>query len=344
MHRIDDPTAVPTLPAPRPAGTPGFFTGGSPGTGGFLATRVRYEFMNAVQEELSAIAEAAGFTLDKTNNAQVLAALRAMLRFKLMQDEYLYISPTGNDANNGLTPTTAFKTGQAAWDYALTLDLNNHNLILQFEDGHYTDPVYCQGQPLGIGAESGVVIQGNMTNPALATFATTNDSCVSASNGAMVIVQGVSVSATGVPASYQNMGGGLAASTGGVITFGNVIFQQCDWAHIYAVGGGIIQSDGNPYHIAAGGGRHLLAAIGGYIANVNSPVSITGNPTFSASFADAESHGLIATYGAAYSGAATGKRYLVNTGGMIHTNGGGVNFLPGTIAGTTDAASFGIYL
>ena len=146
MHRIDDPTAVAALPAPRPPGTPGYFTGGSPGTGGFLATRVRYEFMNAVQEELSAIAEAAGLTLDKTNNNQVLAALRQMLRFKLTQDEYLYIDPAGDDANDGLTPETPFRTGQAAWSQALTVDLNNHNLILQFANGTYTDPITCVGR------------------------------------------------------------------------------------------------------------------------------------------------------------------------------------------------------
>jgi hypothetical protein len=77
MHRIDDPTAVPTLPAPRPQGTPGYFTGGSPGSSGFAATVVRYEFMNALQEEVSAVIEATGIALDKTNNSQLLAAIRA---------------------------------------------------------------------------------------------------------------------------------------------------------------------------------------------------------------------------------------------------------------------------
>jgi hypothetical protein len=29
---------------------------------------------------------------------------------------------------------------------------------------------------------------------------------------------------------------------------------------------------------------------------------------------------------------------------MIHTNGGGANYLPGNAAGTVDAATFGLYL
>jgi hypothetical protein len=344
MHRIDDPTASPTLPAPRPAGTPGYFTGGSPGSSGFAATVVRYEFMNAVQEELSAVVEASGVTLDKTNNGQLLAALRKMLRFKLTQDEYLYISPTGSDTNDGLTPATAFRTGQAAWDFALTVDLNNHSLILQFADGTYTDPINCFGTPLGIGGASGIVIQGNTVTPASVIFSTTNISCVSASAGANLMVRGVSLAATGVPGSYQNMGAGLQATTGGSIQFGSVIFQRCDFAHIAANGSGVVQSNGNPYQIAAGGGRHMVAGLGGYVANANSAVSLTGNPAFSACFADAESHGIIVTYGAAYSGAATGRRYLAGTGGMVHTNGAGVNFLPGDAAGTADAATFGLYL
>jgi hypothetical protein len=344
MHRIDDPTAVPTLPAPRPQGTPGYFTGGSPGSSGFAATVVRYEFMNAVQEELSAVIETAGLTLDKTNNTQLLQALRQVLRFKLSQDETFYISPTGNDSNNGLTPATAFLTGQAAWNAALLIDLNGHNLYLQFANGTYTTPINCAGRPLGLGANNGVVITGNMAQPSQVVFSTANVSCVSASNDAIVQVQGVTLTATGVPSSYQNMGGGLLAAGSGAISFGSVIFQHCDYAHIIAEGGGQVQSGGNPYTIAAGGGRHMLAALGGYIANVNSAVSLTGNPAFTAAFADSESHGIVATYGVAYAGAATGPRFVVNTGGLIHTGGGGLNYLPGSVAGTVDAPTYGVYI
>lgn len=88
----------------------------------------------------------------------------------------------------------------------------------------------------------------------------------------------------------------------------------------------------------------MLAAIGGYIANVNSAVALTGNPNFSIAFADGESHGIVATYGVAYSGAATGQRFSANTGGIVHTNGGGPNYLPGSIAGVADATTFGLYI
>jgi hypothetical protein len=344
MHRIDDPTNVSVLPAPRPAGTPGYFTGGSPGTGGYLATRVRYEFMNAIQEELCAIAEAAGLSLDKTDNNQVLEALRKMLRFKLSQDEYLYIDPAGDDSNSGLSPATPFRTGQAAWNFALTLDLNNHNLILQFAHGTYTDPIHCAGRVLGLGADNGVVLQGDDVRPDLVIFATVGTvPCVTADDGAEVEVRGVTLQATGVGGSYQSQGAGVCADTGGYIAVGNVYFGQCDHSHMFSIGGGIIQTVGQPYRIMGNAMFHMIAAIGGYIANVNSPVSITGSPNFTA-FVDAQSKGIVATYSVAYSGAASGSRYQVGTGGMIISGSADPNYLPGNLPGSVDAATFGLYL
>ena len=344
MHRIDDPTAVPTLPAPRPPGTPGFFTGGSPGSSGFAATVVRYEWANAVQEELAAIALAAGLDLDKTNNNQVLQALQQMLRFKLTQDEYLYIAPGGDDSNSGETPGNAFATGQAAWNKALTTDLNNHNLILQFEAGTYTQPLALAGRPLGIGAASGIILQGDMTTPNNVLFAPpSGSSAITVGGGAELIVQGLSLQARGVPSTYQNMGAGLVAGSGGIIVFNNIRFLQCDWAHVVATGSGVASSEGNPYTIAGGGGNHLYGMLGGYLANANSAVSLTGTPAFTTAFAAASSHAILASYGCAFAGAATGARYAVNTGAMIATNGGGPNYFPGSAAGTADAATFGIY-
>ena len=80
MQRISDPSASLTLPAP-PAltGTTGYFSGGVPGVS--VATRVRYWFLNMIQEELMSIVTAAGITPDTTasNFSQVLASIRALI-------------------------------------------------------------------------------------------------------------------------------------------------------------------------------------------------------------------------------------------------------------------------
>jgi hypothetical protein len=77
MYRIDNDTAAASLPTPAAAGTPGYFTEGNP-SGGQPATVVDADWANAVQEELMAVVEEAGLTGDKTDNAQLLAALQAL--------------------------------------------------------------------------------------------------------------------------------------------------------------------------------------------------------------------------------------------------------------------------
>lgn len=77
MFRVDDPSAVPTLPTPSAAGTPGYFTEGVPGV--TPATLVRADFLNMVQDELMAIVTAAGLTPSKTTRNQVLTALAGRL-------------------------------------------------------------------------------------------------------------------------------------------------------------------------------------------------------------------------------------------------------------------------
>ncbi|MFT9375900.1 hypothetical protein [Komagataeibacter saccharivorans] len=79
VYRIDDTTAVSTLPAlpTDNISTPGYFTGGS--TGGQAATRVRFWWLNMVQEELATVVLAAGLVLNKSNNGQVLAAIQKLI-------------------------------------------------------------------------------------------------------------------------------------------------------------------------------------------------------------------------------------------------------------------------
>jgi hypothetical protein len=78
VHRIDIPSAATSLPAPRAYGTLGYFQEGNPLTG-VDATIVDEDRANAMQEELVAIVLAAGMSLDKTNRAQVLAAIRSLI-------------------------------------------------------------------------------------------------------------------------------------------------------------------------------------------------------------------------------------------------------------------------
>lgn len=77
MFRIDNASAVASLPAPQAAGTPGYFTRGD-STTGTPPSILSADWANMLQEELMAVVLAASLTPSKTNHAQLLAALRAM--------------------------------------------------------------------------------------------------------------------------------------------------------------------------------------------------------------------------------------------------------------------------
>lgn len=77
MFRVDDPSAVASMPALLAAGVPGFFGRGDPGNG-VRPTVLTVDWANIVQEELVAIVAAAGISLDKADMNQVLDALRVL--------------------------------------------------------------------------------------------------------------------------------------------------------------------------------------------------------------------------------------------------------------------------
>jgi hypothetical protein len=64
------------------AGTPQYFTDGVPGAGQQATVLPGYQ-MNAIQEEILAVIAATGIAFDRTNNAQLLAALQGLGSFSM---------------------------------------------------------------------------------------------------------------------------------------------------------------------------------------------------------------------------------------------------------------------
>ena len=75
MHRIDTPNKAIDLFG---AGRHGWRDGAL--ASGIRATEFNAAFQNMVQEELAAVVEAAGLTLDPANHTQLLAALQSVLK------------------------------------------------------------------------------------------------------------------------------------------------------------------------------------------------------------------------------------------------------------------------
>lgn len=243
----------------------------------------------------------------------------------------VYVRPDGNDSNDGLanTPAGAFGTINGAiaavrQRYAVS----GYTVTIQMGTPGTYGPAYFE-------RTSGMIfnIRGNFGSPDGYIIAGGSSFCVGAVGGANVDVLGV---------RFTGTGRALEISSGSTCTYGRCTFASTG-THIYTTYGGIaIATDS--YTIAAGGVAHLFAGPGGHVIvqNLGSNwVTLNGTPAFSAAFV-ATSGGFVAGDGSIFSGAATGKRYSADLGGIISTAGAGANFFPGSIAGTT--SSGGVYV
>jgi len=106
MQRVDTPSAISSLPAQEPAGTPGYFTKGDPAQS-VPATVPGQDWFNAVQEELMAVIEEPGITPDKATTNQVLTALQ-MLGLRAATESNIGVAKIATQAlvDAGLDDTT----------------------------------------------------------------------------------------------------------------------------------------------------------------------------------------------------------------------------------------------
>lgn len=263
--------------------------------------------------------------------AQFKRAVQSMSRTILAAPLTLYVSPTGNDANNG-TFGSPFLTIQHAINVLYTkYDLATQNVTVQLADGTYTAGAALFGAIPGQQSYQDLIIQGNLGTPTNVIITGTNIVGVYAEGGGAVTVQGVYFNAiTGSGAT----GIAIGAGPGGQVTIGpNVVFGGCTVAHISSGGGRVLiganytVSSAANYHLATDGGRIEVQPGGGFTGTV------TGGPNFSSQFAFATNLGLIEMASFSYSGAATGQRYTAQANSAINTFGGGASFFPGNAAG-----------
>ena len=141
----------------------------------------------------------------------------------------------------------------------------------------------------------------------------------------------------GFTVTCSSGGNGLLVHQGYVSLFSNMTFGAC--ANGYHIGVDTMQArlllQAN-YSITGGAANHLVAIAG--LIDWNSAsftATLTGTPAFTGAFAFSEIGGNLISFNV-WSGAATGPRYLVTTGGNIYTAGGGANFFPGNSAGSAN--------
>jgi hypothetical protein len=328
MFKIDSSTAVTTMPTPSAYGTPGFFAHGDGVSVPY--TVLTSDWANAVQMEIANVVTAAGLSLDKTNQSQLLAALALLGRTKLTGALNLYVSSAGSDLNNGLSSGTPFLTLQQACNVALAnYDTAGFPINVNVASGTYTAGVLLTRPLVGGGVLHFI---GNTTTPTTVSVnLVSSGPCFLAQAAATMSVSGFSMTAS--VGSGLNTGYCIGANLAGVVYFDHCIFNAAQYAHLTTGIAGYISATG-PYTISASAQVHMIAGSGGSeIVVANQTVTLAGTPTFTYAFAAADSAALVYAGGNTYSGGATGTRYIATNGGYIISNGAGASYFPGTVAG-----------
>lgn len=241
---------------------------------------------------------------------------------QLQQNRTYYVSPTGNDSNDGSCSGQPFQTIQKTVDVASVVFNMGYNITIQLANGTYTTTTILKRYN-GPGV---ITIQGNSTYRDSVLISTNGYGFYSENRGVKWIIKDLKVQTSG---STDNAS---IFADGGFIELQSVYFGACAGDQIRSERGGRIRVSGN-YTISGGGLRHILLRYGGVIEMQSLTVTLVGTPSFT-EFVKAEvAFGTF--YNLVFTGSATGSRYRAELNGVINTFGGGANYFPGNAAGTT---------
>ncbi|WP_163006077.1 hypothetical protein [Methylobacterium brachiatum] len=253
----------------------------------------------------------------------------------------LYVRPDGSDTgatNNGASNDAAhaFFTPEAAIKYAaakyaggsstITIQLGVAATYQAPSAGLYApaSSIILRGDPANNGA---YVISG--TGPQIGG----GGSVVGVVAG-RINFNGITIQSTG-GSTYNNHT--LGVVTGASVNLSNVFFaaQASGSAGAHILSGTASNVVINAGCSMAGSIAYGLNSIPGGNIVIGGVVTMNSAPNFTQTFANALSGVIQAASGAGFIGSATGTRYYSAANGIINTNGGGANFFPGSVAGST---------
>ena len=257
-------------------------------------------------------------------------------REKLTGSRTYFVNPVaGNDAYDGMTSGTAFRTVQRAYEViSTTLDLNNQTVVIQ-TTSTITSGVYIGTGWLGGGTV--ILDNGNVSLNGNNTYA------IEIAPGAILSGQFQFRNGT-----LLSTGKGLVQHAGfGQVSFGGgVVFgaSNAAYAQVAALGLGARILFNGHYFINGGSiATHISAQQGAEITCRSLNVTLAGNLNVGYFIQCDRASMVIAPFNAyIMSGfSVVGARYLVDTNALIYTQGGGANYFPGSTAGV--ASNGGIY-
>ncbi len=266
------------------------------------------------------IIDMAAFKADHNADQDAHAAL---IRNRLTGAITLYVRPDGNDVNDGSANTAAgaLKTLAGAWRRLYALDCAGCAVEVKFAPGTY--------------AAGSFSLAGINCFPAL--------SSADANNKAIFTGRLILTDHNKAQLNRLELQGGLTVDHHSI-----VYASQCHFNFKGPAGEAIIAAQRNSYLYVQDGCSISGTAGTGLSASQNSMINNWGtltfnNPVFAGAAMSADRLGCIWT-GAALAGNATGRRFQVSNAASIDVQGRGPNAIPGTMAGTVNSATLGVYL
>lgn len=243
----------------------------------------------------------------------------------ISSDTTYYIRTDGNNSNLGTSNTAG-----GAWASiggAIT-NLKNKTfgpgvvVTLQLADGTYVSSAFSKPD------FPKIIINGNSSTPANVVVT----GFIDCSFGAVVEIRN----------GYYEQ---CSATYGGLIIIGTgVRLTATSGSQIVVYHGGTVQITAS-YSCSGSCDNHIFCASGGLVQIADSlTLTLVSTPAYSGAFCNTPSGGIVRFYNfgtrLAFSGTATGVRYIVSNGGVIDTSGGGSTVLPGNSVGTNSAGYY----
>lgn len=236
----------------------------------------------------------------------------------------------GSDSNDGLASGSgnALATIQAAINAVMSWDINTQAVTIQLANGTYT--VGCRVTSAWLGSTI-PTLKGDTTTPANVLISTTSVSAIYVSLGGTLNVQGLELRTTTSGDCLQ------AYDNGRIYITGLMRFGACAGFQISAQHSALFEAIAQSWQCSGGALSHVLSQTGGSVHIHDSTITFSNTPNFSTATVTVTGLGQLyaATMTFTNGATVTGTRFLNFTNSNIDVGGGGVNYFPGNVAGTT---------
>lgn len=192
-------------------------------------------------------------------------SLHANARDALLGDAIYYVSNSGNDSNDGLSPGTAWATPQKAWSFIQrNLDFSCFNVRVNVLPGGYPSFV-ASGALVGACTTSALTFFGDTDHPDRVVITGMGANGITVKSGAWLRLEGILVSAVHTPEARSDMGLGrcLIVYEGARVILGTMAWHVCDVAHIQVSESGELHAEFSNQYITGTSQAFAIVEIGG---------------------------------------------------------------------------------